>query len=188
VRGGQVRGSRWTLVGDMGMVDVTTDKLDGARGVIVTVDLTDMSNFIFPGATDPKIGANRSEWIEGGLLATKMVTEDDIITDKHTLANIDYFTNGGFSLRAVMVPIGMGQTMIWVGAAPGTPSWIKGEAESRGLTGYESNIPTFSVKLVKKSKTNEAERLMKPMEGDLVAKKWGMYPLLQVPPTRKLMI
>ena len=170
----------------MGMVDVSTHRLDGARGVIVTVDLTDMSKFIFPGAT--RNGANRSEWIEGGLLATKMITEDAIITDKHTLANIDYFTEGGFSLRAVVVPIGMGQTLIWVGAAPGTPSWIKGEAESRGLTGYASNIPTFSVKLVKKSKTNEAEGLMKPMEGDLVAKKWGMYPLLQVPPTRKLRI
>jgi hypothetical protein len=63
----------------------------------------------------------------------------------------------------------MGTIMIWVGAAPGTPSWIKGEAENRGLTGYEANIPTFGVKLVKKSKTNEAEGLMKPREGDLIA-------------------
>jgi hypothetical protein len=30
--GVKVRGSRWTLVGDMGMVDVSTHRLDGARG------------------------------------------------------------------------------------------------------------------------------------------------------------
>ena len=47
-------------------------------------------------------------------MAVKMVTEDnDIITDKNTLANIDYFTNGGFSLRAVVVPISIGKVMIW---------------------------------------------------------------------------
>jgi hypothetical protein len=81
-------------VGDIGLVEVSTHRLDGARGVVVTVDLTDMSKFIFPAATDPRNGANRSEWIEGGTLAVKMVTEDnDIITDKNTLANIDYFTN-----------------------------------------------------------------------------------------------
>ena len=43
VEGGKVKGSRWTLVGDMGMVDVSTHRLNGARGVIVTVDLTDMT-------------------------------------------------------------------------------------------------------------------------------------------------
>ena len=186
VEGVKVKGSRLTLVGDMGMVDVSTHRLDGARGVIVTVDLTDMTKFNFPGVTDPRNGANRSEWIEGGTLATKMITEDDTITDKHTLANIDYFMEGGFSLRAVVVPIGMGQTLIWVGAAPGTPGNIKEEAERRGLTGYAPNIPTFGIKLVKKNKTNEAEGIMKPVEGDMVAKKWGMYPLIQVLPTGKV--
>ena len=117
------------------------------------------------------------------------MTEDkDVITDKNTLANMDYFQDGGFSIRAVVIPIGMGQVMIWVGAAPSTPAWIKGEAEKRGLTGYEANIPTFGVKLLKKSKTNEAEGLMKPMEGDLISKSWGMYPLLQVNSTKELRI
>jgi hypothetical protein len=60
VEGGKVKGSRWTLVGDMGMVDVSTHRLDGARGVIVTVDLTDMTKFILPGVTDTRNGANRS--------------------------------------------------------------------------------------------------------------------------------
>ena len=49
-----------------------------------------MSKFEFPAATDPRTGANRSEWVEGGTLAVKFVTEDkDIITDKNTLANLD---------------------------------------------------------------------------------------------------
>jgi hypothetical protein len=29
---------------------------------------------------------------------------------------------------------------------------------------------------------------MKPMEGDLISKSWGMYPLLQVKSTRELRI
>ena len=48
------------------------------------------------------------------------------------------------------------------------------------MTEYAPNIPTFGVKLVKKSKSNEAEGIMRPVEGDLVSKKWGMYPLIQV--------
>jgi hypothetical protein len=189
LQGGKVKGSRWTLVGDLGLVEVSTHRLDGARGVIVTVDLTVMSKFVFPVATDPRTGANRSEWVEGCTLVVKFVTEDNnVITDKNTLTNIDYFTDGGFSLRAVVVPIGMGQVIVWVGAAQGTPDWIKGEAENRGLTGYEANIPTFGVKLLKMSKNNEAEGLMKPMKGDLISKFLGMYPLLQVPSTRKLRI
>ena len=50
----------------------------------------------------------------------------------------------------------------------------------RGLSGYAANIPTFGVKLAKTSKTTEAMDIMKPGEGDLVSKKWGMYPLIQV--------
>jgi hypothetical protein len=67
-----------------------------------------------------------------------------------------------------------------VAAAPGTPANIKEEAERWGLAGYAPNIPTFGVKLVKKSKTTEAVGIMKPVEGDLIAKKWRMYPLIQV--------
>ena len=77
VEAGKVKGSRWTLVGDMGMVDVSTHRLDGARGVIVTVDLTDMTKFIFPGVTDPRNGSNRSEVMESITLANKMVTENE---------------------------------------------------------------------------------------------------------------
>jgi hypothetical protein len=109
VEGGKIKGSRWTLVGNMGMVDVSTHRLDEARGVLVTVDLTDMTMFIFPGVSDPRNGANRSEWVGGDTLATKMITEDKTITDKHTLANIDYFVEGGFSLRAVVVTISKGK-------------------------------------------------------------------------------
>jgi hypothetical protein len=76
-----------------------------------------------------------------------MVTQDEGITDKHTLTNIDYFVDGGFSLRANVVPISMGEVLIWVAAAPGTPANIKEEAERRGLTVYAPNIPTFGVKL-----------------------------------------
>jgi hypothetical protein len=68
-----------------------------------------MTKFIFRGVSDPRNGANRSEWVGGDTLATKMITEDETITDKHTLANIDYFMEGGFSLRAVVVPISRGE-------------------------------------------------------------------------------
>jgi hypothetical protein len=118
--------------------------------------------------------------VGGDTLSTKMVTQDETITDKRTLTNIDYFVDGGFSLMAVVVPISMGEVLIWVAAAPGTPVNIKEEAEWRGHTGYAPNIPTFGVKLVKNCKTTEAMGIMRPVEGDLIAKKWGMCPLIQV--------
>ena len=182
--GEKIKGSQWTLVGNPGEVDVSTYRLNGARGVVVTVDLTDMTKFSFPASSDPKNGANRSEWVGGDTLATRMVTQDEVITDKHTITNIDYMADGGFSLRATVVHITMGEVLIWVAAAPGTPEMIKDHADLRGLTGYAPNIPTFGVKLVKTCKTTEAMGLMRPVEGDLVSKKWGMYPLIQVQPTR----
>ena len=185
---GKVKGSRWALIGNMGMVDVSTHRLDGARGVVVTVDLTDLTKFTFPGMTDPRNGSNRSDWIDGATLATKMITEEETITDKNTIINMDYFDKGGFSLRAVVVPIAMGETLIWVGAAPGTPEWIKEQTEKRGLNEYAPNIPTFGIKLVKKRKSNEAEGAMKPMEGDLISKSWGMYQLIQVKISQKDMM
>ena len=159
-------------MGNLGEVDVSTHRLDGARGVVVTVDLTDMTMFSFPASSDPRNGANRSEWVGGDTLATRMVTQDEVITDKHTITNIDYMADGGFSLRATVVPITMGEVLIWVAAAPGTPEMIKDQADLRGLTGYAPNIPTFGVKLVKTCKTTVAMGLMRPVEGDLVSKKW----------------
>ena len=38
----------------------------------------------------------------------------------------------------------------------------------------------YGVKLVKTNRTTEAMGIMKPEEGDLVSKTWGMYPLIQV--------
>jgi hypothetical protein len=141
------------------------------------VDLTDMTKLSFPSSTGPRNGANRSEWVGGDTLATKMITQDKTITDKHTIAQIDYMVDGGFSLRAtvvVVVPVTMGEVLIWVAAAPGTPEMIKDAADLSGLTGYAPNIPTFGVKLVQTCKTTEAMGLMRPVEGDLVSKKWGM--------------
>ena len=180
VEGAKVKGSKWTIVGNLGQVDVSTHRLKGERGVVVTVDLSDMTKFPFPGATDPRNGANRSEWVGGHSLATKMITQDETIQDKHAMSQHDYMAEGGFSLRATVVPITMGEVLIWVAAAPGTPEMIKDEADLRGLSGYAANIPTFGVKLAKTSKTTEAMGIMKPGEGDLVSKKWGMYPLIQV--------
>jgi hypothetical protein len=151
VQGGKVRGSRWTLVGDLGLVEVSTHRLDGARRVIVTVDLTDMSKFVFPAATDPRTGANRGEWVEGCTLAVKMVTGErrhhrQEHLDKHRLIH-----RWGFQPPRSDCTYRYGPSYGLGGSR--TPEWmIKGEAENRGLTGYEANIPTFGVKLLKKSK------------------------------------
>ena len=59
---------------------------------------------------------------------------------------------------------------------------IKDKADPRGLSEYAANIPipTHGVKRVKTHRTTDAMGIMKPEEGDLVSKKWGMYPLIQV--------
>ena len=105
VEGAKVKGSKWTIVGNLGQVDVSTHRLKGERGVVVTVDLSDMTKFPFPGATDPRNGANRSEWVGGHSLATKMITQDETIQDKHAMSQHDYMAEGDFSLRATVVPI-----------------------------------------------------------------------------------
>jgi hypothetical protein len=180
VEGTKIKGSKWTIVGNLGQVDVSTERLKGERGMVVKVDLSDMTKFPFPGATDPRNGANRSEWVGVHSLATKMVTKDETIQDKHAMSQQDYMVEGGFSLRATVVPITMGEVLIWVAEAPGTPEMIKDEADLRGLGEYTANIHTYGVKLVKTSKTTEAIGIMKQVEGDPVSKKWGMYPLIQV--------
>ena len=91
-----------------------------------------MTKFSFPGTTDPRNGANRSEWVGEDSLTTKMITQDETIQDKHTIAQQDYMVEGGFSLISTS-PITMGEVLIWVALAPGTP-----EMTHRGYGHQES--------------------------------------------------
>ena len=45
VENGQIKGSKWVLVGDLGKADVHTQRLGGDRGKMVTMDLSDLSKF-----------------------------------------------------------------------------------------------------------------------------------------------
>ena len=91
---------------------------------------------------------------------------------------------GGFSVRITVLPMRVGRVAIWMGAAPGSPTSIKAEAEKRGLDAYAASIPTLGVQLGSKG-TNPAPARMCPSEGEILSKKWGMYPLIMVGPSRK---
>ena len=45
VKDGKIIASKWAITGNLIMVDISTHKLRGERGIVVTVDITDM----FPG-------------------------------------------------------------------------------------------------------------------------------------------
>ena len=92
----------------------------------------------------------------------------------------ELMAKGGFSVRLTILPVGVGQVAVWMGAAPGDAAHIKAEAEKRGLDEYSATIPTLGVPLGPKQKSSQASARMCPAEGDLVSKKWGMYPLLLV--------
>ena len=70
--------------------------------------------------------------------------------------------------------------LCWLGAAPGTPAMVKAEAGKKGLKEHAANIPALGITLISGSLTNKTNGKMRPKKGDLVSKKWGMYPLILV--------
>ena len=175
----KIKGCKWALTGGFDPVTVPTQRLGGERGKQVVLDLSDLTRFSFPGDQDPRNGVNRSEWMPASQLVSKIIKRDkEEITDKKEIEEDELMAKGGFSVRLTILPVGVGQVAVWMGAAPGDAAHIKAEAEKRGLDEYSATIPTLGVPLGPKQKSSQASARMCPAEGDLVSKKWGMYPLL----------
>ena len=60
---GQVKGSRWADVGNLGDIHFSTFGISGNKSHTVWIDLTDLARFGFPGKDDPQENGNLSEWI-----------------------------------------------------------------------------------------------------------------------------
>ena len=185
VEKGAIKGCKWLLTGGFGEVAVPTQRLGGERGKTVMLDLRDLSRFNFPGDEDPRNAVNRSEWMPAASVVSKIITRDKrVITDKKDIEEDEMMAAGGFSVRITVLPMRVGRVAIWMGAAPGSPTSIKAEAEKRGLDAYVASIPTLGVQLGSKG-NNPAQARMCPSEGEILSNKWGMYPLIMVGPSRK---
>ena len=80
VENGQIKGSKWVVVGNLGKAEVHTQRLGGDRGKMITMDLSDLSRFKFAWDTDPRNRANRSQWIDIKDLMSKIKTKDKVVT------------------------------------------------------------------------------------------------------------
>ena len=180
VENGQVKGSKWVVVGNLGKTDVHTQRLGGDRGKMITIDLSDLSRFKFDADTDPRNGANMSQWIDVKDLMTKIKTRDKVVTtDPKAMGEDSFIASGGCSVRLTVLPTGAGKACLWMGAAPGSPQSIKVKAQEKGLEENAATIPTVAVKLGSKSE-NSVKIGMAPAEGQSISKGWGAYPLLLV--------
>lgn len=179
VEGGKLQGTCWTLVGGLKTVVVPTHHLGGERGKTVSLNLGDLSVFTFPGDGDPRQSSNRSYWVPGMQLTTKLTTSDGEVTDKK-LIEADPVFKKGFVLRVSILPLKAGEAALWLSIAPGTKESVKAEAEKKGMTSYDARIPTLEVPLGTTATGPQATVRMGPMEGDWIAKGWGNYPLIMV--------
>ena len=183
VESGKVKGSKWVLTGDLGQASVHTQRLGGDRGQTVTLDLSDLTKFRFDGETDPRNGANRSDWVPVQELMVKIESSRDktVTTDPKSMEEDNFIKKGGCSVRVTILPTGAGKAALWMGAAPGSPTMIKEVAQKKGLEASAATIPTVAVKLGSKSESCAKIRVA-PAEGKPVSKGWGIYPLLLVSP------
>ena len=180
IENGQIKGSKWVVVGNLGKTDVHTQRLGGDRGKMITIDLSDLSKFKFNADTDPRNGANMSQWIDVKDLMTKIKTRDKVVTtDPKAMGEDSFITSGGCSVRLTVLPTGAGKACLWMSAAPGSPHSIKVKAQEKGLEENAATIPTVAVKLGSKSE-NSVKIGMAPAEGQSISKGWGAYPLLLV--------
>jgi len=180
VENGQIKGSKWVVVGNLGKAEVHTQRLGGDRGKMITIDLSDLSKFKFNSDTDPRNGANMSQWVDVKDLMTRMKTRDKVVTtDPKAMEQDSFIAGGGCSVRLTILPTGAGKACLWMSAAPGSPHSIKVKAQEKGLQETASTIPTVAVKLGSKAETS-VKIGMTPAEGQSISKGWGAYPLLMV--------
>ena len=179
VEQGKVRGSQWVLMGGLKPVQLPTHHLGGERSKKVTLDLGDLSKFTFPGDSDPRKTCNRSNWIPAHQLTTKITINKRELTDPKDIEEDEVMTQG-FMVRLTVVPLGMGEAGLWLGAITGTPESLKAEAEKRGISDYDATVPTLQVSLGTTRTGAHAVIKMGPQEGTLIKKGWGMYPVLLV--------
>ena len=95
-----LKGTQWILRGCLGEVTVPLQRLQNDKSMKVTLDLSDLSQAKFPTTVDPtKGGANHSNWIDGVILATKLIFGATVLTEQSAIKANSFMKSTSFSLR-----------------------------------------------------------------------------------------
>jgi hypothetical protein len=176
-----VKGSHWVITGNMGEVPFPTNRLSGNRNHTIWLDLTDLSKFRFSGGEDPRMCGNTSQWLDGRTITRRLQVGTTDTRDPAMIEKDSFFENTGCSFRLIVLPTRIGQVLLWLTCAPGSPEKLKQEVEERGMTLESSLIPTTGVKLSgQRTKSMEVMGTYLPADNITPSDKgWGMYPLIQ---------
>ena len=146
VEAGLVKGSRWFLAGNLGLL--VGVKIRAKRSIEVTINLSKLADWVFPTELDPKEPANMTVWKES-MSITKSIKEGGrVISDPSEIQGHQIFTVGkGFSIQMTVVSTQGGCIWVWLSCAPLNRDLLKQECEDRGLTLSTCLIPTTGIKL-----------------------------------------
>ena len=98
---------RWTVTGNQPVFFAVLHEEPGCAPWF-----TDLSRFKFPGDEYPLQDWNLSDWVDGEGITIRLVGMIDNIKDAPV------FQNRAFSLRMLLLPMGLGKSLIWLVCAP----------------------------------------------------------------------
>ena len=195
VEKGKVQGSRWMMVGNLGPVWVTGDKLGLKKNVEASINLSDLTSWEFPTAKDSRINSNQSFWKDGGEVTTSLKDGTQMLDDGNKIKSHSMITSPGFSLRLTVAPGKGGTILMWLSVAPLSLAKLKVECITRDLDITSPFIPTYGAKLppglAKQMKYETSGNFIPQCKGkgpkpsqrnprqDNLSAGWGLYPLLQ---------
>ena len=97
---GRVEGTEWLLRGSLNEVSVPMRRISGDTKMFLTLNLTDLSRFSFPTATNPGTGApNHSNWADGEDFISSLTVGGMVLSDLSDIKKSDFMSETGFSLR-----------------------------------------------------------------------------------------
>ena len=104
--------------------------------------MSDLSKFTWPEASASSNPKNLSNWKDGLEMTSGLRTEAGTETDNAAIAKHNFFTERGFCMRIGIVPRAVGETLLYVVAAPVSLSRLKAILTKKGLTENHALIPT----------------------------------------------
>ena len=97
---GKVAGAEWLLRGSLNEVSVPMRRISGDTKMFLTLNLTDLSKFSFPTATNPGTGApNHSNWADGEEFTSSLTVGGAVLSEHSDIKRSDFMRETGFSLR-----------------------------------------------------------------------------------------
>ena len=132
VEGGLVKGSRWFITGDLGVVIIKGDKLRLKKSVEVSINMKKLAEWSFPTEADPREKSNQSSWRDGRDVTTVLKDGSKVVDDPSSIKTHPMMTALGFSLRLTVTPTKGGAILLWLGFAPVGLDKLKAACDERG--------------------------------------------------------